>query len=177
MAVDCLVLNASFEPINLTCFKRAIVLVLKEKAEIIESDPVRIIRAGTWTFPYPLVIKLIKFVEIPRIIRAKVSNPVLFARDDFTCQYCGRNRARFKPREYLTRDHVKPLSRGGKSDWENVVTACSNCNSKKGNRLPMESKMYPKTAPRAPRYIAFVLVESCSDEIHRKYIKMFAGGK
>lgn len=168
-----LLLNASAEPLTFVSVKRAIVLVLKDKAEIIEAHVERRIRTEKCEYPYPLVIRLVKFVEIPRRFRSVVSNAVLFARDNYTCQYCGRHRNELKKKERLTREHVKPLSRGGTDTWDNVTTACSTCNHKKGDKLPYEAKMYPRTTPFEPRYIALVLLAGSVHEVQRSYIEPF----
>jgi 5-methylcytosine-specific restriction endonuclease McrA len=168
-----LILNASTEPLTFVPVRRAIVLVLKEKAEIIEEHVEKRIRTENRVYPYPLVIRLVKYVEIPRYFRSVVSNAVLFARDHYTCQYCGRHRSQLRKWERLTREHVKPLSRGGTDTWDNVTTACSTCNHKKGNRLPYEAKMYPKTTPFEPRYIALVLLSEATFDVQRNYIEPF----
>lgn len=170
---ETLLLNASAEPLTFVPVKRAIVLVLKDKAEIVESHIEKRIRTETDDYPYPLVIRLIKFVEIPRRFRSVVSSAVLFARDNYTCQYCGRHRSKLRKKERLTREHVKPLSRGGTDTWDNVTTACSTCNHKKSDKLPYEVKMYPKTTPFEPRYIALVLLSGSANDVQRSYIEPF----
>ena len=168
-----LILNASTEPLTFVPVKRALVLLLKEKAEIVETHVSKRIRTEKTEFPYPLVIRLVHYVEIPRRFRALVSNAVLFARDHHTCQYCGRHKHDLKKKERLTREHVKPISRGGVDTWENVTTACSTCNHKKSDKLPYEARMYPKTTPFEPRYIALVLLSESIDEKQRPYIEPF----
>ena len=100
--------------------------------------------------PRPAVIRLTKFIHVPRRFRRQVTNTFLFARDRYRCQYCGRTQAELRPRESLTRDHLVPLSRGGTNDWSNVVTACSPCNLLKGNRLLRESGMFVQRFPSEP---------------------------
>lgn len=168
-----LILNASTEPLTFVPVRRAIVLVLKEKAEVVEEHVEKRIRTERCEYPYPLVIRLVKYVEIPRRFRSVVSNAVLFARDHYTCQYCGRHRSDLKKGERLTREHVKPLSKGGTDKWDNVTTACSSCNHKKGSRLPFEARMYPRATPYEPRYIALVLLSESIDDIQRSYIEPF----
>ena len=128
-------------------------MVVSEKAEIVEANLERRFRSERAEYPYPLVIRLVKFVEIPRRLRKHVTNAILFARDTYRCQYCSKHRDELNRKERLTRDHVKPLSRGGTNSWDNVVTACTKCNARKGNRLPMECGMYPKSTPKEPRYV------------------------
>ncbi|MHB8842073.1 MAG: HNH endonuclease [Candidatus Aquicultor sp.] len=168
-----LILNASTEPLTFVPVKRALILVLKEKAEIVETHVSKRIRTEKRDFPYPLVIRLVHYVEIPRRFRSVVSNAVLFARDNYTCQYCGRHKRDLKKKERLTREHVKPVSRGGLDTWDNVTTACSTCNHKKSDKMPYEVKMYPKTTPFEPRYIALVLLSETVDETQRAYIEPF----
>ena len=137
--MGCLALNASFEPLTIVPARRAVRLVMERKAEIIEADQVLSFRSQNRTVPCPLVIRLVRFVRVPRRFRRQVTNTFLFARDDYTCMYCGRHREELKGRQFLTRDHVLPISRGGGNTWDNVVTACSPCNNRKGNRLPREA--------------------------------------
>ena len=156
MIVGCLALNASFEPLTMVPMRRALRLVIDGKAEIVEAEQDRVVRSERLTMPRPAVIRLTKFIHVPRRFRRQVTNTFLFARDHYRCQYCGRPAAELKPREALTRDHLIPMSRGGTNDWTNVVTACWPCNTRKGNRLPVEIGMRPAHAPggaalRAPQ--------------------------
>lgn len=168
-----LILNASAEPLSFIPVRRAIILVLKEKAEIVEEHVEKRFRSASWEMPYPLVVRLVHYVQIPRRWRSVVTNPILFARDHYTCQYCGRHKNELGRKERLTREHVKPISRGGANAWDNVTTACSTCNHKKGNHLPFEVKMYPKTTPFEPRYIAVVLLGQSVSSVQRRYIEPF----
>src|SRR3990170_6330234 len=127
MTAGCLALNSSFEPLTLVPLRRALRLVIDGKAEIVEADGARSVRSANRHFPHPVVIRLTKYVHVPRRFRRHVTNTFLFARDQYRCQYCGRHMTEFKPRESLTRDHLVPLSRGGTNDWTNVITACSPC--------------------------------------------------
>src|SRR5207237_7883135 len=112
--------------------RRALRLVIDRKAEIVEADG-SVVRSERLQFPRPLVIRLVKFIHVPRRFRRQVTNTFLFARDSYQCQYCGRHAAELRPREALTRDHLVPLSRGGTNAWTNVTTACSSCNTRKAN--------------------------------------------
>jgi 5-methylcytosine-specific restriction endonuclease McrA len=153
LIVGCLALNASFEPLTMVPLRRALRLVIDGKAEIVEADADRVVRSERLTLPRPVVIRLTRFIHVPRRFRRQVTNTFLFARDRYRCQYCGRLQIELKPRESLTRDHLIPLSRGGANDWTNVVTACSPCNTRKANNLPSEIGMHPMHAPvtlRAP---------------------------
>src|SRR6478609_6916250 len=124
-----LVLNASYEPLNVCSLRRAHVLVYKGKAEVVEELD-RPLRSATDTYRWPHVIRLVHYVRVPRMVQRKISRRALFARDNWRCVYCGTSGGR------LTLDHVIPRSRGGDSSWENVVTSCAPCNLRKGNRLP-----------------------------------------
>src|SRR5690606_3289005 len=123
-----LVLNASYEPINVCSTRRAVILVLKEKAEILERSGTPI-RSERSTFTRPAVIRLVTYVRVPRNAHSRrISRKAVLARDSWTCQYCGER----KPG--MTIDHVIPRSRGGQSVWENIVAACGSCNRRKGDR-------------------------------------------
>jgi len=97
--------------------RRALRLVIDGKAEIVEADAERVVRSERLTLPRPAVIRLMRFIHVPRRFRRQVTNTFLFARDHYRCQYCGRTQMELKPRESLTRDHLVPLSRGGTNDW------------------------------------------------------------
>jgi 5-methylcytosine-specific restriction endonuclease McrA len=124
-----LVLNSSYEPINITNWKRAIVLLLKEKAQLLSDR----------------VIRLLNYVRLPlsKIMSCKPSRSMIYKRDSYTCQYCGA-------KTRLTIDHVIPRCRGGGDTWENLVVACSSCNTKKGNTLLEQTGMKLVRQPRAP---------------------------
>lgn len=146
---DVLVLNATYEPLSIISVKRAVVLLLKEKAELIEAAQAKL-RSENFSLPRPLVIRLVYFVKIPHRISLPVTRRGILARDHYTCQYCGV----MPSRKDLTIDHVLPRSRGGKTTWENVVAACDKCNGRKGSRTPIEANMTLLSLPRRPRYIA-----------------------
>ena len=147
-----LVLNASYEPINVCTVRRAAVLVLKERAEILERSEWSL-HAESMTLPRPMVIRLTTYVRIPRDAhRRKITRRAVFARDQWTCQYCGQARGN------LTVDHVIPRSKGGGSGWENIVACCAPCNRRKGDRLPRQANMVPRTKPRAPGATVFIHV-------------------
>ncbi len=171
----CLALNASFEPLTLVPVRRALRLVLDGKAEIVESDGRRVIRSVSLAVPKPAVIRLVRFVHVPRKFRRQVTNTFLFARDGYRCQYCGRDSSQFKFRECLTRDHLIPLSRGGTNAWTNVVTACSTCNTRKGNRMLERCGMYPLRQPTEPHFVYLAWVVRRLTPIQTNYIRMFYG--
>jgi 5-methylcytosine-specific restriction endonuclease McrA len=144
-----LVLNASYEPLNVTTVRRAHVLVFKGKAEVIEELEQQL-HSATDTFPWPHVIRLVQYVRVPRTVQRKISRRALFARDGWRCVYCGTSGGR------LTLDHVVPRSRGGESVWENVVTSCAPCNLRKGDRSPEEAAMELRSKPRPPQPVLFI---------------------
>ena len=132
-----LVLNASYEPINVCTVRRAAVLILKNRAEVLEKGDWAL-HAESLTLARPVVIRLLTYVRIPRDAhRRKITRRAVFARDRWTCQYCGHERGN------LTVDHVIPRSKGGPSTWENIVTCCAPCNRRKGDRLPKQANMVP----------------------------------
>jgi 5-methylcytosine-specific restriction endonuclease McrA len=148
-----LVLNATFEPINVCTVRRAVVLLLKEKAEVLEHGSWEL-HSETTTIARPLVIRLVSYVRVPRDAhRRKITRRAVFARDNWTCQYCGT-------RTNLTVDHVIPRSKGGGSHWENIVASCAPCNRRKGDRTPGQAGMHPRHAPRVPHAEIFIRVSS-----------------
>lgn len=161
-----LVLNATYEPLSVVSIQRAIVLLLKEKAELLEAAETTL-RARGMAMPVPLVIRMVYYVRIPRAMTLPLSRRTVMARDQYTCQYCGVTPGRTE----LTLDHVLPRSRGGRTEWENVVVACRTCNQKKGNRTPREAQMGLARSPRRPRYIALAfLSDSTPREAWNKYL-------
>lgn len=146
-----LVLNATYEPINVTSVRRAVVLLLKERAEVLEHGEWSL-HSESLTLSRPVVIRLVSYVRVPRDPhRRKITRRAVFARDSWTCQYCGT-------RGHLTMDHVIPRSRGGKSVWENIVASCASCNRRKGDRLPHDAGMHPRNKPRPPSPTVFIRV-------------------
>jgi 5-methylcytosine-specific restriction endonuclease McrA len=147
-----LVLNATFEPINVCTVRRAVVLILKAKAEVLESHGD--LHASTMSVTKPMVIRLTRYVRIPRDThRRKITRRAVFARDEWTCQYCGS-------RSDLTVDHVIPRSKGGPSTWDNIVAACGPCNRRKGDHLPGHAGMVPRRTPSIPSPHVFIQVAS-----------------
>jgi 5-methylcytosine-specific restriction endonuclease McrA len=171
----CLALNASFEPLTMVPMRRASRLVIDGKAEVVETDADRVVRSERLTLPRPIVIRLMKFIHVPRRFRRQVTNTFLFARDRYRCQYCGRPATGLKPREGLTRDHLVPLSRGGTNDWSNVVTACGSCNTRKANRLPEEIGMHPLVPPVEPHFVHLSWAVRRLTPTQARYIRLFYG--
>jgi 5-methylcytosine-specific restriction endonuclease McrA len=136
-----LVLNASDAPLAVVSARRAVVLVLKEKAEVVASNGL-IFRSERLQLEAPSVVRLRRFVKVPFRARAPLTRRAVFARDHWSCQYCAA------AAENL--DHVIPRSRGGEHVWENVVAACRRCNARKGNHLLAEAGMRLARLPFAP---------------------------
>lgn len=139
-----LVLNASYEPINITSWKRAIILLLKEKAQVISDR----------------VIRLVEYIKLPfsKLKIIKPSRSMIYKRDNNKCQYCGATRR-------LTIDHVVPRSKGGEDTWENLVVACSTCNTKKGDKFLEHTGMKLVRKSMAPSSkVSFLIMESNVDE-------------
>lgn len=173
----CLALNASFEPLTMVPVRRALRLVIDGKAEIVEADAGRVARSERLAIPRPAVIRLVKFVHVPRRFRRQVTNTFLFARDGYRCQFCGRTQSQLRPREGLTRDHLVPLSRGGTNAWTNVVTACSTCNARKGSHLPEELGMHPLHPPVEPHFVHLAWAVRRLTPTQAKYIRLFYGAE
>jgi 5-methylcytosine-specific restriction endonuclease McrA len=134
-----LVLNASYEPLNITSWRRAVVLLIKGKAESLEHNGMFVYTG----MPLPTVIRLRQYISIP-YKEIPLTRKNIFERDRHTCQYCTYRG------EGLTIDHIIPRSRGGCDTWENLVSACVRCNVKKGSRTPREAEMILLSQPRQP---------------------------
>jgi 5-methylcytosine-specific restriction endonuclease McrA len=137
-----LVLNANFAPLHITDMRRAIKLLVKNRAEIIETTG-RIIKTITATFNVPSVIKLINYVKF-QLKPVQFTKKNVLMRDRYVCQYCGKHNSK------LTVDHIIPKSYGGENTWLNTVTACQKCNTKKGNKPLQDSGLTLLKIPRAP---------------------------
>ena len=173
--MGCLALNASYEPLTMLSVRRALRLVIDEKAEALEVDEDRPYRSQHLEYAAPVVIRLRRYIDVPRRFRRQVTNTFLFARDEYTCQYCGRHRSELGYRQSLTRDHVVPISRGGGNGWRNVVTACSRCNLNKGDRLPREAGMELRCSPSEPNHVELIWAVRKVTPIQAKYIAKFYG--
>ena len=159
-----LVLNQNYEPLNVCQPRRALVLVDGGKAEVIEVDGV-VLRSPTRNWHVPSVIRLQHLVKRPRP-RVRLTRREIFLRDQHTCQYCG------VATKELTLDHVVPKHRGGRHQWENLVSACRSCNHRKGGRTVEEARMTlhrPPFEPNAtPQYLFQHFLENHED--WRKFI-------
>lgn len=160
-----LVLNASYEPLNITSWRRAVVLLLKGKAEQVEHNG-KCVYAG---FPLPTVIRLRYYVRIP-YKEIPLTRRNILERDRHTCQYCHYRG------EQLTLDHVIPRSRGGGDTWENMVAACVRCNVKKGSRTPKEANMPLPYPPRRPySSLHFEIVKNIKGDRNQEWRKYVIG--
>lgn len=146
---NALVLNATYEPLGVVAWRRAVVLVLDDKAELVHPTDQQI-HSERLTLPVPSVVRLRQFVKMPYRRRATLNRRAVFARDDHRCQYCG------DPAESL--DHVIPRSRGGEHTWDNVVAACRPCNVSKRDRYLSETSMVLRRHPSVPRDLSWVTV-------------------
>ncbi|HAC66075.1 MAG TPA: HNH endonuclease [Cyanothece sp. UBA12306] len=160
-----LVLNASYEPLNITSWRRAVVLLLKGKAEQLEDNGQFIYT----DFPLPSVIRLRYYVRVP-YKEIPLTRRNILERDRHTCQYCNYRG------EQLTLDHIIPRSRGGGDTWENLAAACVRCNVKKGNRTPKEANMTLLCQPRRPySSLHFELVKHTRNNLNHEWRKYVIG--
>jgi 5-methylcytosine-specific restriction endonuclease McrA len=158
-----LLLNSTYEPLNVINVKRALRLVMSGKAGSVESDGLGI-RTISTTFPQPHVVKMAYYVRRP-IQRVKFTKRTVLARDSYTCQYCG-----VQTRD-LTLDHVLPKTLGGETIWTNVVAACRRCNGAKGGRTLKDSGFVLRRAPKEPRFLPYLrLVRNAYQKTWDKYL-------
>ena len=143
-----LVLNQTYEPINVCNARRAIRMMITGKADTVETNGL-LVRSEAMEFHLPAVIRLRTYVYVPRRSQIPFSKKNVMRRDENTCQYCGAKGG------FLTVDHVLPRSRGGRSTWENVVCSCRRCNAKKGDRTPDEARLKLKKQPQKPKSFIF----------------------
>ena len=143
-----LVLNQDYSPLTLCTVSRAFLLVFLGKAELLAADKDNVLRSVSKSYPKPSVIKIKSYVHVPYkgVVLTRYN---IFKRDSYQCQYCSTTKD-------LTLDHLIPRSKGGKSSWNNLVTACKKCNSKKGDCTPKEAGLILKKPPFKPSYIMFL---------------------
>ena len=149
MTLKALVLNLDYTPITICTVHRAFLLVYLRKADLVKANNSYSFHTVSNTFSMPSVIKLSRYVNIPYkgLVLTKEN---VFKRDGFKCQYCGT-------RKELTIDHLIPKAKGGKTSWNNLVTACKKCNSKKGNYSPEEAGLQLSFLPYRPSYIMHLM--------------------
>jgi 5-methylcytosine-specific restriction endonuclease McrA len=141
-----LVLNQTYEPLHICDVKRAIVLILENKATLVNSRNGRFLKTVDQIFPLPSIIRIQRYVRIKHW-DAFLSRTNIFKRDNYTCQYCGAHNVP------LTIDHVVPKVLGGEDTWTNLVTACLPCNNCKGNKTPHEAGLKLVNKPRKPHRV------------------------
>jgi 5-methylcytosine-specific restriction endonuclease McrA len=147
-----LLLNATYEPLCALSARRAVILVLKEKAEIVTARDGREVRSASTSIPFPSVIRLVRYVNVPRFRKAYLSRRTILARDAHVCCYCGG--------KATTMDHVIPRSRGGRHSWTNIVASCYPCNQTKDDRTPSEmgwQMRFVGVEPEGSRRIVLVI--------------------
>ena len=177
MSQEVLVLNSDFEPLNVCNLRRAIVLVYLGKAEVLHAADsgapdaaLQALSSAEIGFVRPSVVKLRHHVKRP-LPELKLSRRSVFARDNYTCQYCGASA------KELTIDHVIPKRHGGGMHWENLVACCRRCNTKKGDKTPEKAGMKLLRQPRRPRYTPYIslnkYVAGAKHEIWRNYLPIF----
>ena len=149
MMSHALVLNASFEPLHIVTWQRALQLLFQGKVEVVEESD-KEVRTVRFTMKVPAVLRLLHYVPLTRkkeIVRFSRLN--IFLRDQCTCQYCGKAFGR----NQLTLDHVIPIVQGGKKSWENIVTACKPCNQRKGGHTPVQAGLHLIRKPKQPMWL------------------------
>jgi 5-methylcytosine-specific restriction endonuclease McrA len=144
-----LVLNQDYSAISVCSVQKAFLLVYLSKAEMVAETPNECLRSVSRIFPKPSIIRLHHYVHMPYRNGVVLTRQNLFKRDSNCCQYCGATRE-------LTLDHVMPRSRGGKTSWENLITACKSCNSRKGDLTPEEARMPMRSRPFKPNFVLFL---------------------
>lgn len=144
-----LILNAGYEPLAVVSFKRAVVLVLNQKATVLAHDAEHPVLSHSGSYERPSVILLTRYVRIPNSRLLPVSRRGVLRRDSQRCAYCGATAS--------TIDHVVPRSRGGADTWENLVAACLRCNNKKGDRTPREMGWDLRVRPKPPHGATWML--------------------
>jgi 5-methylcytosine-specific restriction endonuclease McrA len=159
-----LVLNQTYEPLNICRVRRAMVLIYQDKAEMLENG-YGTLRTVDRELLVPSVIKLSRHIKRPHQLERKLTRMEIFRRDNYTCQYCG------KVTRNLTLDHVIPRFRDGQHTWENVVSACVPCNRIKAGRTPEEAGMKLRTKPVKPRPGGLFLIPSHYSRIRTEWEK------
>ncbi len=148
MSGKVLVLNNDYTPLTVCSVYRAFLLVFTSKAEMLNSEKGSFLRSISKSFPKPSVIRINRYINVP-YKGVVLTRHNIFKRDNNECQYCGTTKD-------LTLDHLIPKSKGGKSSWKNLVSACKRCNAQKGNHTPEQSGLVLRKIPIKPSYIMFL---------------------
>ncbi|MBD3380934.1 MAG: HNH endonuclease [candidate division Zixibacteria bacterium] len=166
MSRNVLVLNQNYEPLSVCSVKRAVVMILLGKVEMIETMDGHQLRSVNSAFRVPSVVRLGVYVKAPRK-RILLSRKNIIKRDGHRCMYCGKTEGS------MTVDHVIPRRVGGKDTWENLVCACTKCNNMKGDRTPEQASMKLLKKPTKPNHITFIQrFIGISDKRWRPYLFM-----
>jgi 5-methylcytosine-specific restriction endonuclease McrA len=167
---EVLVLNNNYQPLNITNVRRALGMLCLGKAHAVETDS-KVFRSESLAIEMPTVVRLNYHVRRP-VPPLRVSRKSVFARDQYSCQYCGRRNTA------LTIDHVIPRERGGGTDWTNLVCCCTKCNNKKGNRTPEEAGMSLLRQPFRPKFIPYIsytkFLAAAANPDWRPYLEPYA---
>lgn len=161
--VSTLLLNATFEPMKVISWQRAIVLLVLGKAEMVEAYD-EVVRGRNHELQLPSVVRLRRYARQDR--RVKFSRTNVYRRDGFACQYCGAQPGV----GLLTLDHVLPRAQGGRTEWTNIVTACTACNAAKADRTPTQARMALKRPPVKPAHMSAVAPAEVSHDRWRDYL-------
>ena len=166
---ETLVLNATYEPLGVVSWQRAMTLLYQGKVEVVATYE-RIIHGVRAHFALPSILRLLRHVRLKRVFaEVPFSRTNVYARDEHRCQYCGDR----KDPQNLTFDHLVPVARGGLKTWDNIVTCCVECNRRKGDRLPEEAGMKLVRRPRRPdlpRALALIYAHRRAPEPWRDYL-------
>jgi len=154
MYSGCIILNGDYSYLNTVSWQKAMKALKKGKTTVLKYSDKVVRTAENVIEKVPAVMKLLYLIRTIYRTRVPFSKKNIMIRDNFTCQYCGTNK------EKLTIDHVIPVSKGGKSSFENCVAACKKCNGKKGSKLPSEARMYLKTKPTSPTISEFTRIRA-----------------
>lgn len=179
-----LAVDMTAKPIGLIAMQEAVARIARsmqyggDMFQVLVADPCRTFRSQHLEVPAPLVIMTPSYVKLPEADTARVNRRTLFARDLYTCQYCGFVASARRAYEQLTVDHVKPArlfaNRNEATFWENVCAACKPCNARKGGHLPMEVGMYPARTPRVPHYVQLKFAGRLNEQ-QRDYVRTYFG--
>ena len=164
-----LVLNASYEPLHIITWQKAICLIIENKAELLAQHKKRLVRSISSEYPLPSIIRLTKYIQYAAFVHFGIySRRNVFIRDKMTCQYCAKNCST----EELSIDHVTPQSKAGKDSWINTVTCCISCNQKKADMTPEEARMPLIRKPQKPHW-TLLLDKEILEAINADDLSMF----
>lgn len=160
MTTRTLLLNQGYEPLGAISWQRAVCMLTMGKCELVEEYDDEFVRSVSIVLKLPAVIRLVNsFRRTKQRVRYRKQN--VFARDRWTCQYCGEQ----KPSSELTVDHVVPRSRGGKTEWENVTTSCKACNHVKADRTPEQARMRLRSRPYRPDWVPILTIQLFREQL------------